>query len=316
MNNIYLFEYNDDFLFHKELSKILSNINATKDEIEKMTLEEVGIEAFLNSANTIPFLEDKRVIIAETDTLFKVKNEFDKDVIKRLITYLEKPLLTTFIIFKTRSTDKTSNIFNIVKNYHSYRLIESLDAVGLKNLINHKLSLMNISIEKDAMDELLSRCADNAERIDNELDKLLSYKENGQIVKKEDIELLVANDIERNAYEIIKAILQGNKEIAFREYSKLMESKIDATTVINFMAGRLREVQITKELMQNGHSKAEIADVLKISPGKAYYVMEDCKRLRMSDLNNIISRLSELDYGIKSGKLDKSIGFEMILLKI
>ncbi len=130
------------------------------------------------------------------------------------------------------------------------------------------------------------------------------------------MELLVANDIERNAYEIIKAILHGNKELAFREYSKLIESKVDAITVINLMSSRLREVQITKELMLNGHSKAEIASLLKVSPGKAYYIMEDCKRLRMSDLNNIISRLSDLDMGIKSGKLDKSIGFEMILLKL
>ncbi len=316
MNNIYLLEYNDDFLFHIELDKLLKSINALKDEIEKISLEEVGLDSFLNSANTIPFLEDKRVIIVETDTLFKSKNDFDKDILKKVISYLEKPLDTTYIIFKTRSTDKTSNIFNVVKNYHVYKKIESLDSNGLKNMINLKLELSNISITKDAIEELLNRCSDNAERIDNELEKLSSYKEPGEVVSLNDIELLVANDVERKAYEIAKAILQGNKEKAFREYSMLIESKVDTISIINLMAGRLREVQITKQLMQNGHSKNEIASMLQISPGKAYYVMEDCKRLRMLDLKNIITRLSELDYGIKSGKLDKSIGFEMILLKV
>ncbi len=316
MNNIYLLEYNDDFLFHKELEKVIKNINAVKEEVEKITLEDVGIDSFLNIANTIPFLEDKRVMIVETDTLFKSKNDFDKDALRKVITYLEKPLETTYIIFKTRNTDKTSNVFNIVKNYHKYIIIESLDENGLKNMINHKLALSNIKINKDAVDELLNRCVDNAERIDNELEKLSSYREHGETITKEDIELLVTNDIDRKAYEIVKAILQGNKEKAFREYSVLIDSKIDAISIINLMASKLREVQITKDLMQNGYSKAEIASMLKISPGKAYYVIEDCKRLRLSDLNNIISRLSELDYGIKSGKLDMSIGFEMILLKV
>lgn len=316
MNNVYLLQYEDDFLFHKESERLLKEINASKEDIEKIDIEESGLEVFLNSANTIPFLVDKRIIIAETESLFKTKNDFDEDLLKKVITYLEKPLESTYIIFKTRSTDKTSKVFNVVKNYHTYKKIESLDSKDLANMIVQRLSSEEVSINGDAKDELLNRCADNAERIDNELEKLLSYKDKGEIVTKEDIELLVANDIERNAYEIIKAILHGNKELAFREYSKLIESKVDAITVINLMSSRLREVQITKELMLNGHSKAEIASLLKVSPGKAYYIMEDCKRLRMSDLNNIISRLSDLDMGIKSGKLDKSIGFEMILLKL
>ena len=37
---------------------------------------------------------------------------------------------------------------------------------------------------------------------------------------------------------------------------------------------------------------------------------------KINELENYLIKLEELDYSIKSGKLDKSFGFEMFLLNI
>ena len=70
----------------------------------------------------------------------------------------------------------------------------------------------------------------------------------------------------------------------------------------------------TKVLMKQGLSKDQIASYFKVKPGRAYYMMEAAKKMNNVILKDLINRITELDYKIKSGMIDKRLGFQLFIL--
>ena len=69
-------------------------------------------------------------------------------------------------------------------------------------------------------------------------------------------------------------------------------------------------------MLKYGYSQSDIAKFYNVSTGKAYYIVQEARAFKLSDLEFYIDKLAELDYQIKSGKLDKTIGLELLLLKL
>ena len=77
-----------------------------------------------------------------------------------------------------------------------------------------------------------------------------------------------------------------------------------------------KESLLVKMMVEKGLTQEEISAKMKISPSRAYYMIKDSSNFKKETLENYIVKLSELDYNIKSGKIDKKIGFEQFLLSI
>ena len=86
--------------------------------------------------------------------------------------------------------------------------------------------------------------------------------------------------------------------------------------IISLISNKFKELLSTYRLLKFGYSQSDIAKFYNISNGKAYYIVQEAKSFNLSDLEYYIDKLSELDYQIKSGKLDKTIGLELLLLKL
>ena len=68
-------------------------------------------------------------------------------------------------------------------------------------------------------------------------------------------------------------------------------------------------------MLINAHkSKDEIAEYFKVKPGRAYYMIQAAKKISDNSLTNILERISELDFNIKSGKIDKKLGLQLFIL--
>jgi DNA polymerase-3 subunit delta len=77
---------------------------------------------------------------------------------------------------------------------------------------------------------------------------------------------------------------------------------------------KYREILHTKLLMQEGKSKADIADYFRASSGRAYYIMKNAQAVRRDVVEDQLAKLEELDFQIKSGRIEKRIGLELFIL--
>jgi len=90
----------------------------------------------------------------------------------------------------------------------------------------------------------------------------------------------------------------------------------DSLTIFSLISNKFKELLSTYRLLKYGYSQSDIAKFYNVSTGKAYYIVQEARAFKLSDLEFYIDKLAELDYQIKSGKLDKTIGLELLLLKL
>ena len=69
-------------------------------------------------------------------------------------------------------------------------------------------------------------------------------------------------------------------------------------------------------LAKSGITQADIQDLFNVSSGKAYYMLKNAKAVDTYEIKKNLSMLNDLDYQIKTGKVDQNIGLELYFLKL
>ena len=72
----------------------------------------------------------------------------------------------------------------------------------------------------------------------------------------------------------------------------------------------------TKVLNKNGKSNIEIGKILKENPNAIWHALQNSFNYSCEELKDKIDSLANLDYEIKSGKIDRFIGFYLFLLNV
>jgi len=70
---------------------------------------------------------------------------------------------------------------------------------------------------------------------------------------------------------------------------------------------------IVSLMLKEGYRQADIAVKMKISNGRAYYLVKNARSLDLELVKEYVKKLGDLDYKIKSGQLEMKNGFEFFL---
>ena len=82
------------------------------------------------------------------------------------------------------------------------------------------------------------------------------------------------------------------------------------------ISNSFKDLLTTAKLLKAGYSQHDISRLYNVSSSRAYYIVKDAKNFRIEDLENYVTKMADLDFKIKSGKIDKNIGIELILLQL
>ena len=82
------------------------------------------------------------------------------------------------------------------------------------------------------------------------------------------------------------------------------------------LARQFRIMLQIKELEQHHYSPQQMAGQLGLHPYAVKLAAEKAKRFSVTLLGGHLNRLAELDYKMKTGQVDKTLGLELFLLSI
>ena len=277
-----------------------------------------SLSTVLSDAITVPFLEELKIIILKNPKFLTKSATSTKDEIKAMLKYLKSPCDSTLLIIDATNTviNQSNEIYKMLKNVA--RIIDYPDPeeIELKGWIVRSFDANGIDIKDDALTLLLEYIGDDQARLSQEIDKLSSYVGKGGTIRKEDIKLLVPKNINNEIYLLIKAIINHDLALTNQIYDNLITHTKDSLTIFSLISNKFKELLSTYRLLKYGYSQSDIAKFYNVSTGKAYYIVQEARAFKLSDLEFYIDKLAELDYQIKSGKLDKTIGLELLLLKL
>lgn len=315
---IYLFTGTSEIFIKNRMNRIIQSFNKYEYTIIKYDMETTSLSTVLSDAITVPFLEELKIIILKKPKFLTKSATSTKDEIKAMLKYLKNPCDSTLLIIDATNTviNQSNEIYKMLKNVA--RIIDYPDPeeIELKGWIVRSFDANGIDIKDDALTLLLEYIGDDQARLSQEIDKLSSYVGKGGTIRKEDIKLLVPKNINNEIYLLIKAIINHDLALTNQIYDNLITHTKDSLTIFSLISNKFKELLSTYRLLKYGYSQSDIAKFYNVSTGKAYYIVQEARAFKLSDLEFYIDKLAELDYQIKSGKLDKTIGLELLLLKL
>lgn len=315
---IYLFTGTSEIFIKNRMNRIIQSFNKYEYTIIKYDMETTSLSTVLSDAITVPFLEELKTIILKNPKFLTKSATSTKDEIKAMLKYLKSPCDSTLLIIDATNTviNQSNEIYKMLKNVA--RIIDYPDPeeIELKGWIVRSFDANGIDIKDDALTLLLEYIGDDQARLSQEIDKLSSYVGKGGTIRKEDIKLLVPKNINNEIYLLIKAIINHDLALTNQIYDNLITHTKDSLTIFSLISNKFKELLSTYRLLKYGYSQSDIAKFYNVSTGKAYYIVQEARAFKLSDLEFYIDKLAELDYQIKSGKLDKTIGLELLLLKL
>lgn len=314
---IYLFTGSSEIFIKNRMDRIIQSYSKYKVSVTKYDMETTSLSHVLTDAITIPMLDDYKILILRHPKfLASAKLETTPEV-KEFIKYLKKPIDTTILMIDATNINIANNneIYKALKNFAMIINYSESEEIEVRGWVVRTLAAHNIEIKDDALVLFMEYLNDDQIRMETELNKLISYLGNGGIVTIEVIKAMISKDPTKVVYSLINAIINQDMNLINNLYQEIANNTKDITGIISLVTNNFKELFTTLKLLQAGYTQSDIAKFYGISTNFAYYKVKDAKMFKLQDLERQVLKLAELDYLIKSGQIDKNLGFELFLIK-
>ena len=307
----YLLESSDHLLLEKKIDSIIEKEKFQGEYRATYDLEEVALANALEDLDTYSFLSSKKVIIIK-NILSSLTLENEK---KHLIKYLENPSSDNLLIMTSDKMDaKTfSKKLKSLKTLE-YQKLETNPVSFAKNILDgYKISNMDLSY-------LAELCNNDITKLNSECEKLMMYKIDTKEIGREDITNLVVKklgDSNEILFSLVKAIMSKDKRQALKLYNDLKAYQIDANSIIGLMASQMKLVSQIKVLKEKNLNVSQIQQNLNLkSSYQVKKLSEYIYSYSYNDIKTFFNRLFDLDYSIKTGKVDSSNAIELLIINL
>lgn len=311
MNNVYLIYGSNYGLIKKEID----NLCLGASDVVRYDLSETKIDDLLDDASCISLFGDKKVLIGDNFDLLTSSN----CTINHNIDYLEKYIEDNHdnIVVLTVTSEKLDERKKIVKYLKKNAKVihkEEIDEKNLYKFIITEFKNKGYSIDFKTANYFVDYVGNNVDIILSEIDKMCLYKDNNKIITIDDINSISSKTYNDNIFDLCDGIMKKDFKKIYDCYNDLKKLNEEEIKIISMISNQFILTYQVKTLSLNGYSSSEIKDLLNVHPYRIKLALE--YNYNINEIKNIINKLHKLDYNIKSGTENKSIGLEKFLLHI
>lgn len=308
---VYLIYGDEEYLINKEINNIK---NKYKDyDLVYYDMNEIDIkDAIIDVMMPSLFSSSKLIICENSLFLTGSKCSIDHDIdslIKCLNSDIDSILVITVI---SDSLDKRKKV---VKELEKKNVIvcNKLKDYELNNFIKSYCKEHKFKMNDDALNLFINKTINDLYIISSELDKLFIYKDDNTITKS-DVEICTSRVINTNIFDLINSIVKGNIDDSMKYYDDLLLVNEEEIKLIVTLANQFRMIYQVKTMFRSGYSERDIVSALGVHPYRIKLANE--VNITTDDALKYLKKLSILDEEIKTGKIDKKVGFEKFILDI
>ncbi len=313
----YLIFGDEEYLINKEIKDIIKKNNITNDDIIYYDLEKDKVDNALIDASTISMFMNNKLIICDNSSFLTgdSKKDMNHDL-DYLINYLNNPSDFSYMIFVVHNVklDERKKIVKEMKKLCKVSEHKKIENYDLNNYLKKYITDNGYKISNNDINLIIKKVGLDLSLLISEIDKLFIYKDNDKDITSKDINEIIINNLEDNVFSLTNAIVNNNKKEIFDIYNDLIKAGLDPSYLLVILSNQFRLLLSVKLMQKQGYTDNEMVKEIKEHP----YRIKLSKETNFSKdkLIMIIKNLSELDYKIKSGNIDRFLGFEMFLLNI
>jgi len=307
-------------LFIEKLTERLIEPDQREFAVTKYDLAETSLDTVIEEAETLPFMVPRKLVIASNALFLTGAKESAKVEHKpeRLLEYMKSPADFSVIVFTVNADklDERKKLVKSLKEADTLVACTSLSADELTHWVKNEADKAGVQFAPGVIDLFIMYTGTSLQALASELDKCALYVGRGGTLTADALDQLVTRSVEQNIFILIEHIVQLQLDKAFTMLSELLRRKEEPIKIMALIARQFRIMLQVKDLQQQGYSQQQMASQLGLHPYAVKIAAGQCGRFEPKRLADIMAQLSDLDYQMKSGKIDKVLGLEMFLLRL
>ncbi|MFC7372517.1 DNA polymerase III subunit delta [Fictibacillus iocasae] len=322
LSPLYLISGTEDHIINEALSAFSASLGEGEKDFNYSVYDyyDTPIQTVVEDAETMPFIGERRIVILK-NAIF-LTGAKDKSKVEHHFpafeAYINEPVeYTVFVIVAPyEKLDERKKIVKLLKKEAQVMPAAPLSVDEARKWMRQKAASLSITIENDATELLLVRLGANLASLRSEIEKMALYAGEHGTVTKETVEQLVPKTLDDDIFGLVDDIVKGQNEEALRTMYDLLKQNYEPIQILALVARQFRIIFGVKELSKKGYGEKQMASALKIHPYAAKLALRQAGKFNEKSLRMLLDRLAECDYEMKTGKMDKVLILELLIVQI
>lgn len=311
----YLFFGNESFLknlYKEKLKKAMIEETAEAMNFNYYEDKKVSVSSIIDTAETLPFLSEKRLIIVKNSSLFYSGRKEDSE---KMAVYLEKVPQTSCILFIEEEVDKRGKLYKAITKYGYPVEFKALSEKELISWITKGFQKNNISIEAKAASYLVYTVGGDMNSLIQEIRKLCDYKGQNGSITIADIDSICIKSFEAKVFDLVAAIGNQKLEKAIEIYSNLLLFKQSPIMILAMIIRQFRLILQCQSFLKENLELSFIAQRLEQRDFIVKQCLNQSKNFSFEKLKQALEDCLETDIQIKTGKMNGELAVELLIVK-
>lgn len=310
LKQVYLLYGEETYLRGQYRDKLKTALLGDGDSMNYHYFEgkDVAVGEVIDLAETMPFLAERRVIILENSNLFAHGGEL-------LAEYLASPAETAFFVFVEPTVDKRSKLYKAVSAKGRAIEFKAQDESVLKRWILGFLKKENKNITERDLNLFLEKTGTDMENIRKELEKLLCYCMDKDVISAQDIEAICTKQVNNQIFDMINALAQGQQKKAMELYYDLLTLKEPPMRILYLITRQFNMLLQVKELKNKGYDANTIGEKVGLAGFIARKYVAQAAKFKETDLRTALKDCVEAEEAVKTGRMNDVMSVELLIVK-
>lgn len=308
--SVYLLCGEEAYLKKQYKDKLKRAMADPDDSMNFSAYEGKGInpKEVIDLAETLPFFADRRVILIENSGFFKNSCE-------ELAEYMPQIPETTHFIFVEDEIDKRSKLYKAVKNAGKIVEFTSQTEELLTRWVLTRIKKEGKNITGSVMQLFLNKVGNDMGNIDRELEKLLCYCMEKEVIEAADVEAVTTEQTTNKVFDMVNAIAEHNQRKALDLYYDLLTLKEPPMRIMYLISRQFQILLNIKDMSGKGFDNAAVAKNAGIPPFAVRRNLSQAKGFTMQQLKQAIRDGVDYEEAVKTGRMNDQMAVELFLMK-
>ena len=260
------------------------------------------IEHFFEVCDTIPMMQEKKIIILENSVFLKREYE-NKDVVNKLKEYLKRIpeycVVICYYIFQEQ--DKNKDMLSSFSKIGQVCKIQELKGDEFYSEVEKLFKKHKLHIQNHLIRFFLYRISNDFFVIENEILKLKMFVENREVTK-EDIEEIVSKSFEHNIFVFVNEVLEKNLKKSIKSLKELVNNGKESNYIFSMLTSQFLKFLDVKILISSGYDQDKIISKTKINQYVLSRFFKLSNMYSLDEVTTILDGFLNIEYKMKTQK--------------
>ena len=266
----------------------------------------VDFQDFKSELQTVSMFKEKKLLIL-TDVFSN--QEFKDGFLKDAEWFVDSDNVILF--YEEKGEFAHDRLFTFFKKHAQSQEFELLTGLKIKNWLKDEFTKNKTRIDPMALETMVNFAGNDLWQLANDVQKLVAYKR-GKEIETKDVRLFVKPKLETDIFKTIDAISLKNKKQALNLLHKHLEKGDSPLYLLSMINFQFRNILGVKALPERGEPLSSSG----LKPFLARKSSEQARKFTYDELKKIYQKIFQIDYSIKTGKLDPQAALDLLIAEL